>query len=299
MSKEVPDIQSSKPVYSIPIKRVGIEGVYRRVCLGDTGNKICLDTHIDMFVDLPKDQRGIHVSRCLEVLRDTFDVIELKDLANFEEAIERLSKELLNKHDYVMSAEVRIKTVFLYNYYNEELDIHENVPIRFSMIAKVDRREETMLRKLCIKVLGMSVCPCAQQVCSYMLRSKSIYSPSHTQRAELKICVSSRNFIDVKDIIEASLRSFSIPVFSYLKRDKECKVILKGFENPKFAEDIAREALYLIYSKLRNVVEPDATISIRIKSLESIHPFNMVVRSRFKFNEINDFLSDRAGKTWV
>lgn len=291
MQSILPDVQASKPTYSIPIKRVGVEGVYRRVCLSDAESRICLDAYIDMFVDLPKDQRGVHVSRFIEALREVLDVVELKDLKNFEEAIEKLGKELLKVHNYIVNAEVRVRTVFLYGYHDKELNLHENVPVRFSMSTKINRYRDTMTRKLCIEVMGMTVCPCAQQVCGYVLKKVTPYTPSHTQRAKLKLCLSSTKLIDVRDLIEASLQSFSIPVFSYLKRDKECEVILKSFENAKFAEDVAREVLYLVYHRLKDVIEPEAIININIKSLESIHPFNMVVYTAFKFGNLKNFLS--------
>ncbi|MEM1678240.1 MAG: GTP cyclohydrolase, FolE2/MptA family [Ignisphaera sp.] len=286
-----PDVQSSKPLYSIPIDQVGVKGVYRRVCIGGSRGSTCLDTYIDILVDLPKAQRGIHVSRNIEAALDVFSIIEYASFTSLEEAIESLCRELLTRHSYASYAEAKLSTTFLYEYRDSDLDLKENIPVKLSIKSRVSRGDSSVHRKLCIEVIGMTVCPCALQLCSYTLNTVG-YAPSHTQRAKLKICISTVNsFIDVAELIEIALNSFSIPVFSYLKRDKECKMILKGFGNAKFAEDVVRTALYGLYERFGRKLAPDSMVYISIRSFESIHPFDLFVATRYSMGELANYLS--------
>lgn len=286
-----PDVQSSKPVYSIPIDRVGVKGVYRRVCIGSSRGSTCLDAYIDVMIDLPKNQRGIHVSRNIEAALDVFSSIEYGGFASLEEAIENLCRELLAKHGYATNAEARLSTTFIYEYGDTNLELKEHIPVKISMRSRVSRGSSDVHRRLCIEVVGMTVCPCALQMCSYTLNTVG-YAPSHTQRAKLRMCVSTVNsFIDAADLIEIALNSFSTPVFSYLKRDKECRMILRGFENAKFAEDVVRSALHGLYRKFAGRTAPDTAIDISLRSYESIHPFDLFVSTRCRMGELAEHFS--------
>lgn len=289
-TSKLPDAQASKPLHTIPIDKVGVKDVYRRVCLKSFRGKICLDTSISVSIDLPKDQRGIHVSRDIEAILDVFNVVEYSDFSVLEEAVEILSRELLKRHNYANKAEASIKTVFIYEYRDSKLDLEEHVPVKLSIKSKIiGKQNGVAYRTVCIEVIGMTVCPCAQQVCGYALNTEPIHAPSHTQRAKLSICVKSTSDpIDIEALIVASLESFSAPVFSHLKRDSEYKLILKGFKNAKFAEDVVRDALYNLYRKLNGVTGLDE-VSVMVKSYESIHPFDMVVKAKYKFSELSKY----------
>ncbi|MCS7128321.1 MAG: GTP cyclohydrolase, FolE2/MptA family [Sulfolobales archaeon] len=291
LTSKLPDTQASKPLHKVPIDKVGVEDVYRRICLKSFRGKICLDTSISVSIDLPKEQRGIHVSRDIEAILDVFNVIEYSDFSVLEEAVESLSRELLKRHNYASKAEASIKTIFIYEYRDSTLSLEEHVPVKLSIKSKViDKQNNVVYRTVCIEVIGMTVCPCAQQVCSHTLNIDPVHAPSHTQRAKLSICVKSRSDpIDIEALIVASLESFSTPVFSHLKRDNECKLILKGFKNAKFAEDVVRDALYNLYKRLNNAVGLDE-VFVMVKSYESIHPFNMVIKARYKLSELGKYL---------
>src|SRR5689334_2350747 len=61
----------------------------------------------DLFVDLPKTQKGTHMSRNLEALADILDE-EIKDEApSLENLCRRLALRLLDKHDYASHAHVK------------------------------------------------------------------------------------------------------------------------------------------------------------------------------------------------
>lgn len=291
MSGVPPDVQSSKPLHPVPIDRVGVKGVYRRICIAGSRGSTCLDAYIDVMIDLPKDQRGVHVSRNIEAALDVFSIIEYSSFTSLEEAIENLCRELLNKHSYASNAEARILTTFIYEYSDRDLKLREHIPVKLSIKSRVSRGDGSVYRRLCVEVVGMTVCPCALQVCSYTLNTPG-YAPSHTQRAKLKMCISTVNsFVDVGDIVEIALNSFSTPVFSYLKRDRECMVILKGFENARFAEDVVRAALHGLYRRFGEKIPRESSIYISLRSFESIHPFDLFVSTRYSMGELAEYLS--------
>lgn len=291
MSSTPPDVQSSKPVYSVPIHRVGVKNVYRKICLKGSRGKTCLDAHIDIFIDLPKDQRGIHVSRNIEAVLDVFEVIEYTSFTSIEEAIEKLCRQLLEKHNYANDAEVKLSTVFLYDYVDTSLNLKEYVPVKLSISSKISREKKDVTKKMCIEVTGMTVCPCALQVCSYVLNMQD-YAPSHTQRTVLRICITTKQFVDAAELVEIALNSFSIPVFSYLKRDKECKMILRGFSNAKFAEDVVRSVLRGIYEKFNKKLDRSSMIYVSLRSFESIHPFDLLASTKCSIETLKKYFAE-------
>lgn len=64
-----------------------------------------------------------------------------------------------------MNTDVRIKTMFLYNYYSEELDIHENIPI----ITEIDKHENMMIRMYFIDYRYESMFVCLHRYVDYVL----------------------------------------------------------------------------------------------------------------------------------
>ena len=65
------DVQASKERRGIPLKQVGIRGLrYPIVFLDKVHRRHEAAATISMSVNLPHDQRGIHMSRLIEVLKD-------------------------------------------------------------------------------------------------------------------------------------------------------------------------------------------------------------------------------------
>ena len=64
----LPDIQSTADARQLAIQRVGVRGIVFPVTIAGAGGAQASVARVDMYVGLPADQKGTHMSRFLEVL---------------------------------------------------------------------------------------------------------------------------------------------------------------------------------------------------------------------------------------
>jgi GTP cyclohydrolase I len=102
---------------------------------------------------------------------------------------------------------------------------------------------------------------------------------AHNQRSLIKVEVqlSKDNFIFLEDIIKNVENQASVPTFPILKRPDERWVTEKGYNNPKFSEDIARDLQIMLQKDTRILAW-----SLKVENEESIHPFNVMSSSKSK-----------------
>ncbi len=130
----------------------------------------------------------------------------------------------------------------------------------------------------------MTACPCAMETVRSLLVAKhpdmkgflsSIPVPTHNQRNIVTICVEVPEGYDVdaERLIAIAEHSLSAPTFEILKRKPEGDLVLRAHENPKFVEDVVRDALKMLLEELEGF--PDSTeIKVTSESMESIHRHN-------------------------
>jgi GTP cyclohydrolase I len=108
-----------------------------------------------------------------------------------------------------------------------------------------------------IKIPVTSLCPCSKELSRY---------GAHNQRSIITVRVRYREFIWIEDLIEIIEGCGSSPVFSLLKREDEKFVTEQAFENPKFVEDIVREATQKLLA-----MENITWFAVEAENFESIH----------------------------
>ncbi|HPI98171.1 MAG TPA: GTP cyclohydrolase, FolE2/MptA family, partial [Synergistales bacterium] len=85
-------------------------------------------------------------------------------------------------------------------------------------------------------------------------------------RAYVEISVRMKNLVWIEEIVDIGERAASAPVFSLLKREDEKFITEFAYSNPRFVEDVAREAVLSL--------EKDNRITwfrVKVTSQESIH----------------------------
>jgi GTP cyclohydrolase I len=104
-----------------------------------------------------------------------------------------------------------------------------------------------------------TLCPCSKEISEY---------GAHNQRAFIKVRVSydEDKHVWLEDLIELIEGCASSPVYPLLKREDEKYVTERAWENPKFVEDVLRDAVI----KLREhpVIKE---FEVECEAFESIH----------------------------
>ena len=269
------DIKDSEPGVKLRIDRVGVRGIRTRFPIKSPWGTLIYEAEVDAYVELPPDKRGVHMSRNIEAFAEVIYEARLKEHSTTVEGLlAEVAEKMLKKHDYTQRVEVVARTAYFFDV-GPRKSISEPVDV---VIRVIKSRNGEEVRELSISLLGLTVCPCAQMTFSLKEGTELHKSPSHTQRARLTATITLKNTGRVpmiNELAELLVSAFSAPVMGLLKRNDEYEVIKKGFEKPRFIEDVVRHALDAISRYLvKRGFPPDARIKVEVESYESIHPYN-------------------------
>jgi len=243
------DIQNQRDHRNISIDKVGIKEIrYPIKVLDRKNNYQHTVASINMYVDLPHDSKGTHMSRFVEMLHVFQPALSLK---SFSVILEQMKNDL-------NAASAHIEVTFPYF-------IEKKAPISAAMgfmdytckligtsdpEGKIDLISEVL-------VPISSVCPCSKEISD---------GGAHNQRGEVKLSIRFKKFIWIEDMISLVEKAASCDVYSILKRVDEKHVTEKAFNNPKFVEDIVRDIAKRLLSD-----ENITWFSVSVENFESIH----------------------------
>ena len=272
------DVQNRRVDTGFKLTRVGVTGVKKPVRIKRKGDialiNDTLNCTIDVFVDLPADQRGSHLSRNLEILRDIVDDSVAKPVSGIETLAVNICRMLLSKHEYADTAEVMMVAEYFRK--NKTPNGRETLEM-YTLFGEASAvRGERILKTVGVEVIGMTACPCAQETVGNVLDCKgNVAVMSHNQRNICTVSMTMDEGIDVEanDLIDIVEASFSSPTYEILKRDDEAAVVINAHNNPKFVEDVVRDVLKRIVDKYRKLPD-DVYLTVRSESEESIHKHN-------------------------
>jgi GTP cyclohydrolase-4 len=281
-----PDVQNRDITDSYRLTRVGVTGVRKPVKVRRPGRIVVLQPSISLFVDLPARQRGSHMSRNIEVVSELVERSVKRPCSSLEELAAKLSRGLLEKHEYATQSEVEMRADYFVEKRNPS---GKKTTEHFSILARAvaHRGARVLVRKsIGVEVVGMTACPCAQEtVREYLaasdkrLRDGGCPEPmlTHNQRnvTSLLVEVPERLSVEADDLISMVEGSQSSPTYEILKRPDEGQVVLNAHQNPKFVEDVVRDLLRKIVVRYPNLPD-EVAVSVRSESKESIHKHDAV-----------------------
>ncbi len=275
------DVQNRRLDKGFKLTRVGVTGVKKPIRVKRNGKieLICetLACDIDVFVDLPSDQKGSHLSRNLEIIREVVDDSVREPVNGIENLAASICKSLLEKHDYASVGEVQIAA----DYFRESVTPNGRETLEFYRLfgEALGKRDGETIKTIGVQVIGMTACPCAMETVRSALDDGVVTGDfptiSHNQRniCTLMITMPEDVELEANDLIDLVESSFSSPTYEILKRSDEAAVVTNAHKNPKFVEDVVRDVLMRIL--LRYPSLPDnIVVMVRSESEESIHKHN-------------------------
>lgn len=292
-----PDVQAQAARHAFLLTRVGVRGVKKPVVVHRPGQ----DPHgvvatFDLFVDLPRSQKGTHMSRNLEALAEVLDaeVVGREDAA-LENLCRRLALRMLERHDYATHAHARAEA----DYFLTRKNPGGKPSVEsYRLLAEADALRQTngppkTLRRIGVEVVGMSACPCAMETVRHQLqesgRKLDPKAPviTHNQRNTVKLLLDVPGDADVEasDLVEICEASLSAPTFELLKRGDEADLVLQAHSNPRFVEDVVRDVLHRARKRYARL-GAGAVIFASSEAAESIHKHNAYAERRTTFGDL-------------
>jgi GTP cyclohydrolase IV len=128
-----PDVQSHRAPRPFRLTRVGVTGVVKPLRVARGGKANHLVGTFDVFVDLPAEQRGTHMSRNIEVVNRVIDEHVRKETASLEDLASGIVHALLERHEYAAEAEAHVSA----DYFRERRTPQNQAPTleRYGLVA--------------------------------------------------------------------------------------------------------------------------------------------------------------------
>jgi GTP cyclohydrolase I len=241
------DVQKSRDTRKIPINKVGVKDISYPIVVMDKRRELQHTVaRVNMYVDLPHHFKGTHMSRFVEIFNSYRENIGLNNMG----VILRKMKEKLGAD----SAHLEIE----FPYFIEKMaPVSGAVSLMEYTCEFIGSLTTELDFILGIKIPVTSLCPCSKELSRY---------GAHNQRSIITLKVRYQDFVWIEDLVEIIETCGSSPVYSLLKRVDEKFVTEQAYENPRFVEDIVREAT-LKLSEIENIT----WFSVEVENFESIH----------------------------
>ena len=256
LERAMPDVQGSVDDRRQPIQRVGVRGL-RYPMLWRAGASATPTVAVwGLFVALPADQKGTHMSRFVALLERRARELSL-------EALRPLHAEMLA----LLQADAgRLEVAF---------------PLFVSKVAPVSGVESTLDYEVSVVVDGpldaarldakvvvpvTSLCPCSKEISEY---------GAHNQRSHVTVEVrlAPGASLDVPALIARIEQQASCELWGLLKRVDEKHVTERAYDNPKFVEDLVRD----VAATVRAVPGVESFV-VEGENFESIHNHSAYAR---------------------
>ncbi|MCX7857991.1 MAG: GTP cyclohydrolase FolE2 [Deltaproteobacteria bacterium] len=247
------DVQSMYDYRMVEIDKVGVKNIKYPIVVLDKKNGFQHTVAtIDMYVNLPHNFKGTHMSRFVEILHENKNMINMKNLPGILlEMKKRLSAERAHieiRFPYFIKKEAPVSKAPGYLEYE------------CGFIGSMNERDEMKEFIVSVAVPVNTLCPCSKEISNY---------GAHNQRGVVRVSVRFKRFFWIEDLISTIEECASSDIYSVLKREDEKYVTEKAYENPKFVEDVVRD-IAIALSKDKNFT----WFSIEAENLESIHNHN-------------------------
>ncbi|MFX1451617.1 MAG: GTP cyclohydrolase MptA, partial [Promethearchaeota archaeon] len=306
----LPDIQNTKSDYKFTLDRVGIKDIIKKIKIVKNSEVTEFPAKFSAYVDLPKELKGIHMSRNPQTIQDVLNELTFKPSSYIEDLMRKLSIDLLSRHEYATIAEVDCEGIVVIEVPNERTGKQQKAhPIQVKAISKKENNKVKTRVFLKISAFGINACPCAKDLMidyaneiiserkeKFDLDEKNIKNildimpiATHSQRSKgsLTIEIPENLNVDLLKLIDIIESSMSARVQDVLKRVDEARLVRLAHLNPKFVEDSCREMVYKVVEGFPNFPD-DCEVILEIEALESIHQHNAYAQKRATFKKLRD-----------
>ena len=250
-SVELHDAQSSRDHRQLRIDKVGVRGLRFPIQVRDKARSVQNTVAtIGMFVDLPKEFKGTHMSRFIEVLNAHNNIIHVENITDILQALQ----------EKLHAATSHLEIEFPYFMVKKAPVSGKSGMMDYAARFDAAACGKEMDFVLTVKTNVTTLCPCSKAIARY---------GAHNQRGEVTVALRSKEIVWIEDVIALVEASGSSEMYALLKREDEKAVTERAYENPVFVEDLVRNVA------LKLKAHPEITWwKVEAENYESIHNHN-------------------------
>jgi GTP cyclohydrolase I len=244
----IADVQGSADTRQLPIDKVGIKDIRHPVRVTDrSGGEQHTIATFNMYVNLPHNFKGTHMSRFVEILNQHEYEITVDSFREMlREMTERLEAE---------SGHIEMNFSYFINKAAPVSGVQSLLDYDVTLIGEIIDGKPKMNIKVVVPVT--SLCPCSKKISEY---------GAHNQRSHVTVNAQTNGFVWIEDLIDLVEREASCELYGLLKRPDEKYVTEKAYNNPKFVEDMVRD----VAGRL-NADNRISAYTVESENFESIH----------------------------
>ncbi len=245
------DMQSRRDHRELPIDKVGVRGLRFPIQVRDKAHSVQNTVAtIGMFVDLPKEFKGTHMSRFIEVLNAHGNVIHVENIGDILRAMQK------KLHAATSHLEIEFPYFMVKRSPASGMESVMDYLARFDAAAcgpEIDFM-------LTVKAQVTTLCPCSKAIARY---------GAHNQRGLVTVALRFTKPVWIEDVVAMVESSSSSELYALLKRQDEKAVTERAYENPVFVEDLVRNVALKL-----NAHPPVTWYKVEAENFESIHNHN-------------------------
>ncbi|MEW5890635.1 MAG: GTP cyclohydrolase FolE2 [Pseudomonadota bacterium] len=245
----IPDVQNFADKRQLAIDKVGIKSIRHPVRVMDkSGGVQHTIAQFNMYVGLPHNFKGTHMSRFVEILNSQEREISV-------ESFESILREMVRR----LEAETgHIEMTFPY-FIAKKAPISKVESLMDYDVTFVGEIQEGGKYVFTMKVVVpvTSLCPCSKKISE---------RGAHNQRSHVTVTARTSDMVWIEEIVQMVENQASCELYGLLKRTDEKYVTERAYDNPKFVEDMVRDIAAVL-----NGCERVEAYTVESENFESIH----------------------------
>ncbi len=244
----IPDVQSQADTRHLAINKVGIKSIRHPVVVKDKSQGVqhTIAT-FNMYVHLPHNFKGTHMSRFVEILNQHGREISV-------ESFESILREMVGKLE-AQSGHIEMSFPYFINKAAPVSGVQSLLDYDVTFIGEIENGQYRFTMKVLVPVT--SLCPCSKKISE---------RGAHNQRSHVTITVRTNSAVWIEEVVRYAEDQASCELYGLLKRPDEKFVTERAYDNPKFVEDMVRDVAAVLNADER----VDAYV-VESENFESIH----------------------------
>ncbi len=244
----IADIQSCADTRQLAIDKVGIKDIRHPVRIRDRsqGEQHTIAT-FNMYVELPHNFKGTHMSRFVEILNRHEPEISVE---SFKDMLVEMADRL-----EAQTGHIEMHFPYFVNKRAPVSGVQSLMDYEVDFIGEI--RDGNRHMEIRVVVPVTSLCPCSKKISA---------RGAHNQRSHVTVRVRPNSFIWIEELIDLVEGEASCELYGLLKRPDEKYVTERAYDNPKFVEDMVRD----VAGRLNADDRIDAYV-VESENFESIH----------------------------
>ena len=245
----IADVQGSTDLRQLPINKVGIKSIRHPIKVLDKSAGMQYTVAVfNMYVSLPHNFKGTHMSRFIEILNAHEREISVESFEDMlRETVVRLEAE---------TGHIEVSFPYFINKQAPVSKVASLMDYEVSFIGEIlDGGAYRQTLKIVVPVT--SLCPCSKKISD---------RGAHNQRSHVTVTATTNSFVWIEELVQMIEGQASCELYGLLKRPDEKFVTERAYDHPKFVEDMVRDV-----AGVMNVDPRIDAYVVEAENFESIH----------------------------